>query len=90
MTRGNQREMARAKAAKKDKGSAKAANEQKANKGMSKEARMQRDADMMREKQAKKEATLAAGDGKAKKWSQTILLAWQFLYIVLLVKQTKY
>ena len=67
MTRGNQREMARAKAAKKDKGATKAASDQKANKGLSKEVRMQRDADMMREKQAKKDAALAGSDSKAKK-----------------------
>ena len=42
MTRGNQRDLAREKAAKKDKGKAKAANEQGANAGMTKEARMQR------------------------------------------------
>ena len=62
MTRGNQREMARAKAAKKDKGSAKAATDQKANQGLSKEQRMQRDADKMRAKQ--KEAHEAGRDAK--------------------------
>ena len=42
MTRGNQRDMAREKAAKKDKGKQKASNEQEANKGMTKEQRMAR------------------------------------------------
>jgi len=64
MTRGNQREMAREKAAKKDKGKAKAANDQAANKGMTKEQRMERDAQIMREKQAKKAAAAAAGGNK--------------------------
>jgi len=68
MTRGNQRDMARAKAAKKDKGSTKAANEQKGNEGLSKEQRMQRDADRMREKQKAKEAAAQAGAAGGKKW----------------------
>ena len=42
MTRGNQRDLAREKAAKKDKGKSKAANEQAANAGMTKEQRMAR------------------------------------------------
>ena len=42
MTRGNQRDLAREKAAKKDKGKQKAANDQDANKGMTKEQRMAR------------------------------------------------
>ena len=42
MARGNQREMAREKAAKKDKGKTKAATEQEANKGLTKEQRMER------------------------------------------------
>ena len=42
MTRGNQRDMAREKAAKKDKGKQKASNEQEANKGLTKEQRMAR------------------------------------------------
>ena len=42
MARGNQREMAREKAAKKDKGKAKAADQQGANAGMTKEQRMER------------------------------------------------
>ena len=42
MARGNQRDMAREKAAKKDKGKAKASTDQDANKGMSKEQRMER------------------------------------------------
>jgi len=68
MARGNQRDMARAKAAKKDKGSTKAANEQKGNEGLSKEQRMQRDADRMREKQKAKEAVAQAGAAGGKKW----------------------
>ena len=52
MTRGNQRDLAREKAAKAAKGKSKAASEQDGNKGMTKEQRMQRDADRMREKQA--------------------------------------
>ena len=42
MTRGNQRDLAREKAAKKNAGKNKAANDQAANQGMTKEARMQR------------------------------------------------
>ena len=42
MARGNQREMAKEKAAKKDKGKVAASADQGANKGMSKEARMER------------------------------------------------
>ncbi len=42
MTRGNQRDLAREKAAKKDKGKNAAAKDQTANAGMTKEARMQR------------------------------------------------
>ena len=88
MTRGNQRDLAREKAAKKDKGKQKAASDQEANKGMTKEQRMARyvycikkknsfwktllfrDAERMREKQAKKAAEAAAGSsggGGAKK-----------------------
>jgi len=55
MTRGNQRELARAKNAKKQdgkKGKGGAAN-QDGNKGMTLEARKQRDAEMMRLKQQK-------------------------------------
>ena len=64
MARGNQRDKAREKAAKADKGKGKAANEQEGNKGLSKEQRQQRDADIMRQKQEKKAAqaaTTAAG-----------------------------
>jgi len=64
MARGNQREMAREKAAKKDKGKTKAATDQEANKGLTKEQRMERDAKIMREKQAKKAEAAAAGGGK--------------------------
>jgi len=63
MARGNQRDMAREKAAKKDKGKNKAASDQESNKGLTKEQRMERDAKIMREKQAKK-AELAAAGGK--------------------------
>jgi len=63
MARGNQRDMAREKAAKKDKGKNKAASDQENNKGLTKEQRMERDAKIMREKQAKK-AELAAAGGK--------------------------
>jgi len=52
-------DMAREKAAKAAKGKNKAANEQDANKGLTKEQRMERDAQRMREKQAKKAATAA-------------------------------
>merc|ERR1712038_333874 len=65
MTRGNQRDLAREKAAKAAKGKSKAASEQDGNKGMTKEQRMQRDADRMREKQAAKAAAKEAGGGDA-------------------------
>lgn len=53
MTRGNQRELARAKAAKKgEKG--KSISETEANKGLTLEQRRKRDADALKEKQAKK------------------------------------
>jgi len=61
MTRGNQRDLAREKAAKKNAGKGKAANEQEANKGMTKEQRMARDAEIMRQKQQKKAEAAAAG-----------------------------
>ena len=67
MTRGNQRDLAREKAAKKQKEQQKkkGASAQEGNKGMSLEARKQRDADIMREKQEKKAAAKAAKeDGK--------------------------
>jgi len=54
--------MAREKAAKAAKGKTKAASDQDANKGLTKEQRMERDAQRMREKQAKK---AAAGAGAA-------------------------
>merc|ERR1712141_700168 len=57
MARGNQRDKAREKAAKADKGKGKAANEQDGNKGLSKEQRQQRDADIMRQKQEKKSSS---------------------------------
>jgi len=53
MTRGNQRELARAKNAKKTQTSKKSAAEKEGNKGMSLEARKQRDAEVMRLKQEK-------------------------------------
>lgn len=63
MTRGNQRELARAKNAKKQEkqGKTKGANDKDGNKGMTLEARKQRDADIMR---AKQEAKLAAAAAK--------------------------
>jgi hypothetical protein len=70
MTRGNQRDLARAKAAKKAGGS-KSQNDTEANAGLTLEQRKQRDADIMREKQEKKAAAAAekaaagsAGSGK--------------------------
>ncbi|XP_001599810.1 putative SERF-like protein [Nasonia vitripennis] len=53
MTRGNQRELARAKNMKKS--GKKAAAEQESNKGLTLEQRKQRDAERMREKQLKKQ-----------------------------------
>ncbi len=53
MARGNQRELAREKNAKKQKGSKDAASTA-ANAGMTLEQRKQRDADIMRQKQEKK------------------------------------
>ncbi|XP_015594401.1 putative SERF-like protein [Cephus cinctus] len=53
MTRGNQRELARAKNMKKNQ--KKAAGEQDSNKGLTLEQRKARDADRMREKQQKKQ-----------------------------------
>jgi len=57
MTRGNQRDLARSKAAKKqaDLNKSKSASEREGNKGMTLEARKQRDADLMREKQKLKD-----------------------------------
>jgi len=65
MTRGNQRELARAKNAKKAQatGKGKKADDKEGNKGMSLEARKQRDAEVMRLKQEK--AAAAAKDGKS-------------------------
>jgi len=60
MARGNQRDQAREKAAKANKGKTKAASEQDANAGLTKEQRMERDAQRMREKQAAKAAQKAA------------------------------
>jgi len=61
MTRGNQRDLAREKAAKKAKGSKKDAASQEGNKGMSLEARKQRDAEVMRLKQEKAAALKNGG-----------------------------
>jgi len=61
MTRGNQRDLARAKNAKKNNKS-KGAAEQEGNKGMTLEARKERDAEVMRLKQQKKAD--AAKDGE--------------------------
>ena len=64
MTRGNQRELARAKAAKKGGGS-KDISRTEANKGLTLEQRRKRDADALKEKQAKNEAKKAeAAAGK--------------------------
>ena len=63
MTRGNQRDKAREKAQKADKGKTKAADQQAGNQGLSKEQRQQRDADIMRQKQQKKAAEAAAKAG---------------------------
>lgn len=65
MTRGNQREKAREKALKK--GGGKKASDTPANAGKSLTERKQRDADIMRDKQKKKEEAAAAkakGDSK--------------------------
>ncbi|EDO47741.1 predicted protein [Nematostella vectensis] len=64
MTRGNQRELARAKNQKKQTG--KKASEHDANKGQNLTDRKQRDADRMREKQEKAAAKKAA-EASAKK-----------------------
>jgi hypothetical protein len=65
MTRGNQRELARAKNQKKEQSKGKAADDKEGNKGMSLQDRKQRDADRMREKQQK--AAAVGGDEGAKK-----------------------
>jgi len=66
MTRGNQRELARAKNLKKQQQQSKGSKET----GMDKTKRMERDAEIMRQKQAKKAAEKAEGgesSGKKKK-----------------------
>ena len=63
MARGNQRDKAREKADKANKGKTKAASEQDGNKGLNMEQRKQRDADIMRQKQEKKAADAAAKAG---------------------------
>ncbi|XP_059487552.1 modifier of protein aggregation 4 [Neocloeon triangulifer] len=62
MTRGNQRDLARAKNQKKQQEVArkKGANDKDSNKGMTLEQRKQRDADLMREKQQKAAAEKGA------------------------------
>jgi len=62
MTRGNQRELAREKATKKQQQASKSqgANNKAGNSGMSTEKRMERDAEIMRQKQAEKAAAAAA------------------------------
>lgn len=67
MTRGNQRELARAKNAKKMEKIKKSqsSNDKTGNKGASMEARKLRDADIMREKQMKAQAQKDAGAGGA-------------------------
>ena len=63
MTRGNQRDLAREKAAKKAKGGTKA-SETAANAGLTAQQRKERDAAIMREKQEKKAADKAAAAAK--------------------------
>ena len=65
MTRGNQRELARAKAAKKlkDVEKGKKSSEKGANKGMTLEERRHRDAEIMRQKQEKKDAAAQGATG---------------------------
>ena len=62
MTRGNQRELARAKNAKKQ--AATKSADTAANQGLSLEERKERDAQRMREKQKAKEEASAAADAK--------------------------
>ncbi|XP_011494032.1 PREDICTED: putative SERF-like protein [Ceratosolen solmsi marchali] len=64
MTRGNQRELARAKNLKKS--SKKTAAEQESNKGLTLEQRKQRDAERMREKQLKKQQDGEVGNQAVK------------------------
>ncbi len=64
MTRGNQRDLARAKNAKANAGKNKSASETKANAGLTLQQRKERDADILRQKQAKKAAEKEAGDKK--------------------------
>lgn len=68
MTRGNQRELARAKNAKKtqDQGKKKGAEGKDGNKGLSLETRKHRDAEVMREKQKKAENRDTAEAGPSK------------------------
>jgi len=80
MTRGNQRELARAKNLKKTQG-----QDKKKDDGLSAGARKERDADVMRQKQqaaaAKKEAAAAAGQasggGGGKKWWRGSSSPWR-------------
>lgn len=65
MTRGNQRELARAKAAKKQKEQAKSTkvSDKGGNKGLTLEERRHRDAEIMRAKQEKKAADAQGASG---------------------------
>ncbi|XP_014228029.1 putative SERF-like protein [Trichogramma pretiosum] len=65
MTRGNQRELARAKNMKKS--GKKAAAEQESNKGLTLEQRKERDAQRMREKQLKKQQDAMEGKKQSEK-----------------------
>lgn len=66
MTRGNQRELAREKNAKKNKGGTKA-GETAANKGLTVEQRRKRDADALAAKQAAKQAAKSNEEGNSSK-----------------------
>jgi len=66
MTRGNQRDLARAKNAKKN-AKGKGAADDEGNKGMTLEARKERDAEVMRLKQQKKAEAAKDGENSGKK-----------------------
>lgn len=80
MTRGNQRELAREKNAKKQ---AQANKGKKDDSGLSASAKKERDADVMRQKQAaaaaKKESAAAAGASGGKKWRSRKMTPCQWL-----------
>jgi len=65
MTRGNQRDLARAKNAKKNAKGGGAANDE-GNKGTTLEARKERDAEVMRQKQLKKANAAKEGENSGK------------------------